>query len=120
MLPIGRRGFLKRGAGLVACLASAGLTGRARAGDFYPWGMDVSHWQGAIDWDTVASSGIAFAFVKATEGTTYRDPRFAFNYSEIARVGIFRGAYHFGRPGTDAATQARFLVNNVNPEWFDL
>jgi lysozyme len=116
-----RRSFLRRGAGLLALGAAAALPRQAQAGDtWYPWGMDVSHWQGTINWDTVAAAGITFSFVKATEGTTYRDPRYDFNYAEMARVGIFRGAYHFGRPGTSAVTQADFFVDTANPGSGDL
>jgi GH25 family lysozyme M1 (1,4-beta-N-acetylmuramidase) len=102
-------------------MTAAGLARPARAGgDWYPWGTDVSHWDGTINWDTVANSGIVFSFVKATEGTSYRDPRFAFNWSEMSRVGVFRGAYHFARPGTNAVSQARFFYNTVNPTSSDL
>ena len=65
-------------------------------------GIDVSHHQGLIDWSQVAGSGQRFAFAKATEGSTFVDPNYAFNKSEAEMSGVLFGAYHFARP--DAAT----------------
>lgn len=71
-------------------------------------GIDVSHYQGTVNWSGVAGNGIAFAYMKATEGVTYVDPQFATNYSGSASAGLLRGAYHFALPdvssGTDQAT----------------
>lgn len=75
-----------------------------RAGESY--GIDVSHHQGAIDWRRVAGDGIAFAYVKATEGGDHVDARFAENWRGAGEAGIRRGAYHFFtlcRPGADQA-----------------
>jgi lysozyme len=69
-------------------------------------GVDVSRHQGLIDWRTLAGSGIGFAYIKATEGATFRDANFATNWSEAALAGVPRGAYHFFiqcRPGADQA-----------------
>lgn len=63
-----------------------------------PRGADVSNWQPRIGWDAVAASGIAFAFCKASEGVTYRDPTFAPNWGDMKRLSIARGSYHFGQP----------------------
>ncbi len=76
-------------------------------------GIDVSHWQGAIDWDAVAADGVEFAFIKATEGGDYVDPRFAANWSGAQRAGVVRGAYHFFRPQTDAVAQAEHFLRTV-------
>jgi GH25 family lysozyme M1 (1,4-beta-N-acetylmuramidase) len=119
-MSLNRRSFLSRSAGLLALAAGAGLPGRARADDWYPAGIDVSHYDGSIDWDAVAAAGIVFAFAKATEGITFHDNRFDFNYAEMARVGIFRGAYHFGHPGIDPIAQADYFFNTVNPVAGDL
>ena len=51
-----------------------------------------------MDWQAVAESGRTFAFTKASEGTDYVNPTFEVNWSEIKRVGLVRGAYHFARP----------------------
>src|SRR5437867_1330928 len=58
-------------------------------------GIDVSHYQGAINWDDVASGGISFAYIKATEGTNFVDPLFAQNWAGAEAAGLRRGAYHF-------------------------
>ncbi|MFJ5559949.1 lysozyme [Streptomyces sp. NPDC093250] len=76
-------------------------------------GIDVSHWQGAINWTSVRNSGIQFAWIKATEGTTYKDDRFNTNYPAAHGAGVIRGAYHFARPNlSSGATQANYFVNN--------
>lgn len=76
-------------------------------------GIDVSHWQGAINWTSVRNSGIQWAYIKATEGTSYKDPRFGTNYTSAYYAGVIRGAYHFARPDiSSGATQADFLANN--------
>ena len=70
-------------------------------GFWTPWadkfvrGIDVAQHQDAIDWRAVAGSDIRFAYIKATEGGDYRDPMFATNWSNAARAGVKRGAYHF-------------------------
>lgn len=69
-------------------------------------GIDVSHYQGEVDWFAVASGGLAYGFAKATEGTAAVDARFAQNWGNIRDAGLFRGAYHFGRPGSDPEVQA--------------
>ena len=59
-------------------------------------GIDVSHYQGKIDWPAVARDAeIAFVYVKATEGGDWVDPRFADNWREARRTGLRVGAYHF-------------------------
>lgn len=78
-------------------------------------GIDVSHYQGHIDWSRVAGkdSDVAFCFVKATEGMYVVDPFFKANWAQSAAAGLRRGAYHFGRPGTDAQTQAQQFFATV-------
>lgn len=73
-------------------------------------GIDVSHWQGTIDWQAVRGGGIDFAFIKATEGGTYTDPQFARNWAAAADAGITRGAYHYFRPNVDAVKQAEHFL----------
>ncbi|MFE2409979.1 lysozyme [Kitasatospora sp. NPDC059408] len=76
-------------------------------------GMDVSGWQGSVDWATAAANGATFAYVKATEGTTYRNPSFAQQYNGSYDAGLIRGAYHFALPDrSSGATQADFLVDH--------
>ena len=82
------------------------------AGDEAPLaGIDVSHFQGEVDWGAVAAAGVRFAFIKATEGLDDVDPRFAQNWQGSRAAGLLRGAYHFLHPNLDARQQAaHFLV----------
>ncbi|HCT75287.1 MAG TPA: hydrolase [Micromonosporaceae bacterium] len=76
-------------------------------------GVDVSHWQGSINWTSVRSAGVQFAYIKATEGTTYKDPKFNTNYVAAYHAGVIRGAYHFARPNVSSgAAQANYLASN--------
>ncbi len=76
-------------------------------------GLDVSHHQGAVDWSAVAGAGAKFAFMKATEGTTYTDPQFTANYSGSANAGLRRGAYHFALPDrSGGVAQALFFLDH--------
>lgn len=81
-------------------------------------GIDVSHYQGKVDWFTVAGSGVKFAFAKATEGNQRVDPTFATNWAQMREAGLVRGAYHFGRPGRDPETQAAHFASTVGPLGF--
>ena len=69
------------------------------------YGVDISNHQGSVDWDALAASGRRFAFIKASECPSYRDPWLGRNWSEAKRVGLKRGAYCFARPS--AATPAQ-------------
>jgi GH25 family lysozyme M1 (1,4-beta-N-acetylmuramidase) len=76
-------------------------------------GIDVSHYQGSINWTSVRNAGIRFAFIKATEGVTILDSAFAANYVGAYNAGVIRGAYHFGRPAASSgAAQADYVANH--------
>ncbi|GAB2825479.1 lysozyme [Lentzea nigeriaca] len=76
-------------------------------------GMDVSSHQGDVDWQSSWRKGARFAYVKATEGTTYRNPKFTQQYNGSYDVGMIRGAYHFALPDrSDGVKQANFFVRN--------
>ncbi|MDT0405581.1 MULTISPECIES: lysozyme [Streptomyces] len=76
-------------------------------------GIDVSHWQGAINWGSVRGAGVQFAWIKATEGTSYKDDRFNSNYPAAYNAGVIRGAYHFALPNaSNGATQANYFAGN--------
>lgn len=82
-------------------------------------GIDVSHWQGEIDWQRVAEKGKRFAFLKATDGHDFLDPTFGFNRSEARANGLLVGAYHFARPDPskgDAVEEARWFVSQADPK----
>lgn len=74
-------------------------------------GIDVSHHQGVIDWSAVAADGVEFAYIKATEGADWHDPRFATNWRGATDAGIRRGAYHFFTFCTPGAPQAEHFLS---------
>ncbi len=63
--------------------------------DFPVHGIDVSKYQGDIDWQSVRASGVDFAWIKATEGANHLDAKFAENWAGARAAGVPRGAYHF-------------------------
>ncbi|MDQ3804114.1 MAG: glycoside hydrolase family 25 protein [Acidobacteriota bacterium] len=83
-------------------------------------GIDVSHYQGRVNWEAVAGAGCAFAFAKATEGAGATDPFFADNWAGMKAAGLLRGAYHFFRPEQDAAQQAAHFLSAVQLQPGDL
>ena len=88
-------------------------------------GIDVSHYQGDIDWKAVKNTEkqqhpISFAFMKATEGGDYKDSKFAENFRQAGEMGLIRGAYHFYNPNTDPIRQADFFISQVKLQRGDL
>ena len=76
-------------------------------------GMDVSSHQGTVDWQRAWNQGARFAYVKATEATSYRNPYYRQQYDGAATTGMIRGAYHFAIPSVSSgAAQANYFVNN--------
>lgn len=76
-------------------------------------GVDVSSHQGNVAWSTLWNSGVRFAYVKATEGTGYRNPYFTQQYNGSYDVGMIRGAYHFALPNASSgAAQAAYFADN--------
>ena len=78
-------------------------------------GVDVSHYQGDIDWEILSLEDIDFAFIKATEGSSFVDDRFAYNFSEAQKCDIAVGAYHFFSFSSSGVTQAENFINTVSP-----
>jgi lysozyme len=78
-------------------------------------GIDVSHYDGTIDWSTVATTDVKFAYAKATQSTDYKDSQFAANWSGMKAHGILRGAYHFldTTPGVSGTSQADYYLAEV-------
>lgn len=88
-------------------------------------GIDVSYYQGKIDWPKVRAMKedgvqVSFAIIKATEGLASVDPYFQRNWREAAKVGIVCGAYHFFRPSKSGKQQARLFLQTVHFEQGDL
>jgi len=76
-------------------------------------GMDVSHFQGQVDWQKVKASGAQFAFIKATEGVTIVDQSFASNRKNAKAAGLICGFYHLFRPKDKALAQVDNFVNEI-------
>lgn len=76
-------------------------------------GVDVSRYQGQIDWPSVAGGGVSFAFIKATEGGDVVDPMFLTNWVNASSAGLPRGAYHFYYFCRTAAEQAAWFIQHV-------
>lgn len=79
-------------------------------------GVDVSHYQGDVDWAALASQGMAFAFIKATEGSAYTDDHFTANLNGARDAGMRVGAYHFFSYDSPGTAQAAHFIETV-PRW---
>lgn len=89
-------------------------------------GIDVSRYQGAIDFERVKAAGVDFVLLRSSIGdgsdiVTGEDIRFAVNYREAKKAGLMVGAYHYLRGSTveDARTEARFFVKTITPYELD-
>ena len=99
-----------------ATLTQGGLTGREKTPlltGYSVHGIDVSAYQGRIDWPEVARNKVRFAFIKASEGGDLRDPRFASNWRNARAAGVLCGAYHYFQPTRDGKTQADLFARTV-------
>ncbi len=97
-------GWSLRSQGPLAARGAARSTSR-------PQGLDVSSYQGDVDWTTVKADGAQFSYVKATEGTYYTNPYFTEQYNGSYGEGIIRGSYHFAIPnGGSGASQANYFL----------
>ena len=74
-------------------------------------GMDVYSAQGNVDWQAAFNAGARFAYVKASEGTSYTNPYFAQQYNGSYTIGMTRGAYHYAHPDSSSGTaQADYFL----------
>jgi lysozyme len=84
------------------------------SGKEYPVrGVDVSSYQGEIDWKTLSEQSIHFAYIKATEGSSYIDPYFDKNLSDALNTNLRIGAYHFFSFDSSGKTQAQNFISAV-------
>ncbi|WP_425043170.1 GH25 family lysozyme [Primorskyibacter sp. S87] len=87
---------------------------KGRAPRTYPvHGIDISRWQGDIDWRRAKASGVSFAFIKATEGGDLADPKFRDHRAGAKAAGVPWGAYHYYYFCRPAEEQARWFIRNV-------
>ncbi len=112
-------------AALTLALAGCGGAGSDMLGvdDGYPkptdypiHGIDVSKYQGTIDWNAVANSGVKFAWIKATEGGDHVDEQFQANWQGAKRAGVPHGAYHFMYWCRKPIDEATWFEQNVPVE----
>jgi len=87
--------------------------GRASPQSLAVHGVDVSRWQGEIDWAKLRTQGANFAYIKATDGGDHLDPMFKKNWRGAAEAGLKRGAYHFFYWCRTAGEQADWFIRNV-------
>jgi lysozyme len=76
-------------------------------------GIDVSKYQGTIDWNRVRNAGVTFAFIRVSDGVTYKDPKFASNWTNAKAAGVIRGAYQFFRPAQSVTAQANLFLQAI-------
>ena len=83
-------------------------------------GIDVSRWQGSIDWQAVRGMAVEIAYIKSSEGTDYIDPYFESNYSGAQSVGVKCGFYHFmtAISETAARAQAEYFARVISGKRF--
>jgi len=88
----------------------------------YCFGIDVSQYQGEINWDELmlTKHPLRFVIVRSTMGSNGVDAQFVKNWTEAKRVGLKRGVYHFYRPFQNSTDQANNFIANVrlNPDDF--
>ena len=102
---------------LLALVLLAWSVPGAGAASPYLEGIDVSHWQGPIDWPKVAAAGKKFVVMKASESTAFVDPTYATNHAGASAAGLWTSAYHFARPDAsvnDAVLEADHFVAIAN------
>ena len=104
---------------MVACGGAAGESTSASedaisvcSGGATTYGVDVSEFQGNIDWNAVKASHRDFAFIRVADGF-YFDPRFDQNWQGAGGAHVARGAYQFFRPGSDGTAQANFFLQHT-------
>lgn len=88
--------------------------------DYAVRGIDVSSYQGDIHWPTLSSQGMSFVFIKATEGSSHKDPKFDHNWEEVRKTRLRVGAYHFMSFETPGETQAENFIRTVGKTGGDL
>ncbi len=87
--------------------------GKASPRNLAVHGVDVSRWQGNIDWPKLRTQGANFVWIKATDGGDHLDPMFRRNWNAAALAGVPRGAYHFFYWCRTASSQADWFIRNV-------
>lgn len=112
---------VKSNAGKRSNVLMVDLSNPVRVNTRYREGIDVSRYQGVIDWERVAKEGqISYAYMKATEGAQLVDRTYAYNIKSARQAGLSVGSYHFYRPNVSIDEQFLNLTANVLKEDQDL
>lgn len=98
---------------VAACVNGLWIPNQIYARQYNVRGVDVSSYQGIIDWPTLAAQDIQFAYIKATEGSCHVDRRFLYNWNNAARTDLAIGAYHFFSYDSAGSSQADNFIANV-------
>jgi lysozyme len=112
------------GACAVGCGSAPGAGGDTNAGETSSavtvcagsttlLGLDVSEYQGTVNWSEVKSSGHSFAIARISDGSTFPDSTFATNWPAMKAAGLVRGAYQFFRASEDPTAQADLVATKV-------
>jgi lysozyme len=78
-------------------------------------GIDVSKWQGEVDWRAVRAVGVRFAYIRVSDGSTVQDGQFQRNWAGARAAGVIRGAYQYFRPEEDPEVQADLMLSTMGP-----
>ena len=107
--------FLLALAVLLACLLYFGVIhiNNPEIKGFTVRGVDVSSYQGNVNWPVLASQEVDFAYIKATEGSSSQDPYFSHNRQGASKTNIKVGAYHFFSFESAGSTQAKNFIDTV-------
>ena len=79
-------------------------------------GVDVSHWEGSIDWK-VAAPTIGFAYYKCTDGVRFVDDQFANNQRGCNQAGLAHAPYHYYQPALDPIAQAEHFIHTAGKDY---
>ncbi|WP_296697931.1 glycoside hydrolase family 25 protein [Algoriphagus sp.] len=77
-------------------------------------GIDVSHFQGDVNWEDIKKADITFVYDKATQGDSFLDPKYSKNKTGAHESGLAHGSYHFFTSNADAIKQAEFFVKSID------
>lgn len=101
-------------------LSTTSLALSPESTNFYQ-GIDVSNWQGTIDYQEVKNQGIKIVYIKSSQGTTYKDPYFEKNYENAKKNGLKVGVYHYltARNESEAIKEANFFASILSDKEID-
>lgn len=77
-------------------------------------GIDISNWQGSVNFSEVKNSGVQIVYIEATEGNFYTDPYLQEFYDGASDNGLLIGFYHFFSPSVSVSEQARYFTNAIS------